>query len=145
MGNRKYGSNTGRKPDGTFGPGNKGKPRGARHTVTRAVEEMLEGQAETITQKAIDRALEGDATALRLCIERIAPARKDAPVSFELPSMQSAKEAAKAAEAVLSAVAGGDITPLEGASIMGLVESYRKTLETTELVQRIEALEAKGK
>ena len=93
MSNRKDGSNTARNDDGTFGPGNRGKPKGARHAITRAVEELLEGQAEVLTQKAVDRALEGDVTALRLCIDRIAPARKDAPVSFDLPSMQSALDA----------------------------------------------------
>lgn len=104
---------------------------------------MLEGQAEVLTQKAVDRALEGDVTALRLCIDRIAPARKDAPVSFDLPSMQSALDAAQAAEAVLSAVSDGEITPLEGAAVMGLVEQYRRTLELTEFEKPIDALEVR--
>ena len=69
-----------------FPAGNSGRPRGARHKVTRAVEELLEGQHQAITQKAIDKALEGDGVALRLCLDRIAPPRKDAPVqsSFRL-------------------------------------------------------------
>ncbi len=86
-------------------------------------------------------ALDGDAAALRLCLERIAPTRKDAPVAFRLPSMQSAADAAKAAGAVLGAVAVGDLTPTEGAQIMGLVETYRRTLETSELEARVAALE----
>lgn len=128
---------------GKFASGNPGRPKGARHKVTRAVEELLEGQSEAITQKAIDKALEGDATALRLCLERIAPARKDPPVRFDLPAINDASEAAQAAQAVLQAVSEGNITPLEGAAVMGLVESYRRTLETTELETRIEALETK--
>ena len=64
-------------------------------------------------------------------------------MSFSLPPIQSAQDAATAAQAILSAVTGSDITPLEGTSVMGLVESYRKTLETTELEKRIEALEAR--
>ena len=143
MSNRKDGSNTARNDDGTFGPGNRGKPKGARHAITRAVEELLEGQAEVLTQKAIERALEGDVTALRLCIDRIAPARKDAPVSFDLPSMQSAQVAAQAAEAVLSAVSDGETTPLEGAAVMGMVEQYRRTLELTEFEKPIDALEVR--
>ncbi len=143
MSNRKDGSNTARNDDGTFGPGNRGKPKGARHAITRAVEELLEGQAEVLTQKAVDRALEGDVTALRLCIDRIAPARKDAPVGFDQPSMQSAQVAAQAAEAVLSAVSDGEITPLEGAAVMGMVEQYRRTLELTEFEKPIDALEVR--
>ncbi|NOD48719.1 hypothetical protein GS624_15510 [Ruegeria sp. HKCCD5849] len=131
-----------RNPDGTFAPGNSGRPRGARHRITRAVEELLEGQSEQITQKAVELALEGDSTALRLCLERLAPTRKDAPVSFDLPTIKSAEDASEAAQAVLQAVSQGEVTPLEGATVMGLVEQYRRVLETTELERRITALEA---
>ena len=53
----------------------------------------------------------------------------------------SAQDASEAAQAVLRAVSEGEMTPLEGASVMGLVETYRKTLETSELEDRITALE----
>ena len=134
--------NNGRNTDGTFTEGNPGKPKGARHKTTLAVEELLQGEAEGLTRKAVDMALEGDTTALRLCLERIAPPRKDTPVSFALPSMQSATEAAEAAQAVLQAVSDGEMTPLEAASVMGLVETYRRTLETSDFETRIRALEA---
>jgi Family of unknown function (DUF5681) len=142
MTNRNSGSKTeSRNPDGTFASGNPGKPKGSRHRATQAVEAMLEGQQEALTQAAIDKALEGDVTALRLCIDRIAPARKDTPVSFQLPEIDTAKDAANAGRTILKAVAAGEITPLEAATVMGLVEQFRRTLETTELEQRIIALE----
>ncbi|KAA9010712.1 hypothetical protein F3S47_02655 [Histidinibacterium aquaticum] len=139
---RNNGSTTDRRnPDGTFAPGNPGRPAGARHRTTRAVEELLEGEAEGLTRKAVELALEGDTTALRLCLERIAPAKKDAPVQFDLPPMTNAQEASEAASAVLRAVSEGELTPVEAASVMALVEGYRKTLELTELERRIAALE----
>ena len=98
-------------------------------------------QTEQLTQKAVDLALEGDTGALRICMERIAPPRKDVPVQFDLPPMKSAKDAAGAAQGVLNAVSEGEITPMEGAAVMALVEQYRRTLETSELEKRIEALE----
>lgn len=67
MGTRKSGRNS----DGTFGPGNPGKPRGARHKATQAALALLDGEAATLTRKAVEMALEGDTTALRLCLERI--------------------------------------------------------------------------
>ena len=141
---RNNGKNTGyRNPDGTFARGNPGKPKGSRHKATQAVQKLIDDQSEAITQKAVEMALAGDTTALRLCIERIAPTRKDAPVEFDLPDISSAHEAARAASSVLSAVASGSITPLEGATVMGLVEHYRRSLETSELADRIEALEAR--
>jgi hypothetical protein len=76
-------------------------------------------------------------------MERIAPPRKDSPVSFDLPTIESAQQASEAAQAVLRAVSEGEITPHEGAAVMTLVEQYRRTLETTELEQRITALETR--
>lgn len=139
---RKNGSKTDdRNTDGTFASGNAGKPKGARHKVTLAVEAMLEGQQEALTQAAIDKALDGDVTALRLCIDRIAPARKDAPISFDLPEIETAENAADAARSILKAIAAGDVTPLEAATVMGVIEQFRRTLETTDLEKRITALE----
>lgn len=132
---------SGRNTDGTFAAGNPGKPKGTRHKATRAALALLDGEAEALTRQAVTMALEGDTTALRLCLERITPPRKDAPVTFALPPMQSAADAAKAAGAVLEAVAEGDLTPTEGAHIMALVETYRRTLETSELEARVVALE----
>jgi hypothetical protein len=133
---------SGRNTDGTFGPGNPGKPKGTRHKATQAALALLDGEAEALTRQAVTLALGGDTTALRLCLERIAPPRRDAPVTFDLPPMETARDAAKAAGAVLGAVADGDLTPTEGAHIMALVEGFRRTLETTELEARLAALEA---
>ncbi|SLN72041.1 hypothetical protein ROJ8625_03781 [Roseivivax jejudonensis] len=144
MTHRNSGSTTDtRNPDGTFAPGNPGRPKGTRHKITRAVEELLEGEAEGITRKAVEMALEGDTTAMRLCLERIAPAKKDAPVSFDLPEMKTAEDATKAAQAVLKAVSEGELTPSEAASVMALVETYRRALETEELERRVAALESR--
>jgi hypothetical protein len=134
--------NSGRNTDGTFATGNPGKPKGARHRATQAALALLEGEAEALTRKAVETALAGDVSALRLCLDRIAPPRKDAPVTFTLPSMTTAADAAQAAGAVLHAVAEGELTPLEGAQIMALIEAFRKTLETCELEARVAALEA---
>ena len=131
----------GRSADGTFTSGNTGRPKGARNKATQAVLALLEGEGEALTRKAIEMALAGDGVALRLCLDRIAPPRKDSPVEFTLPRMSSAHDAAQAAGAVLQAVSEGDLTPTEGAQVMGLVDSFRRTLEVTELEERLAALE----
>jgi hypothetical protein len=58
-----------------------------------------------------------------------------------MPRMETARDAAKAAGGVLEVVALGYLTPTEGAHIMALVETYRRTLETTEIEHRLAALE----
>ena len=139
--NRNSGANTGRNPDGTFAPGTPGKPKGSRHRATQAVQALLDGEAQAITLKAVQMALEGDGAALRLCLERIVPPRRDAPISFSLPPMATASDAATAAASVLAAVADGEMTPTEGAHVMALIETYRRTLETTEIEKRLKDLE----
>ena len=131
----------GRNTAGKFTSGNSGRPKGARNKKTLAIESLLEGQAEALTQTAISKALDGDSMALRLCMERIAPAPKDQPISFSLQSMQSASDASQAAADVLRAVSDGEITPIEAARVMGLIDSYRCTLELTEIENRLKVLE----
>lgn len=130
----------GRSADGTFTTGNAGRPKGSRKRTAVAVLELLEGQAEALSRKAVEMALSGDTVALRLCLERLAPPRKDSPVQFPLPRMVTAHDAALVAAAVLYAVSEGDLTPTEGAQVMGLVDSYRRTLEVTALEARVAAL-----
>jgi len=75
-------------------------------------------------------------------MERIAPAPKDQPVTLNLPKMHNAMDASEAAGSVLTAVSHGELTPIEATRVMGLIDSYRRTLELTEIEQRLQALEA---
>ena len=127
---------------GQFAKGNSGRPKGSRNKATIAIESLLQGQAEALTQSAVTKALEGDSIALRLCMERIAPAPKDQPVSFPLSQMNNALDASKAAGSVLRAVSEGDLTPIEATRVMGLIDGYRRTLELTEIEERLRALES---
>ena len=131
----------GRNTAGKFTAGSSGRPKGARNKKTLAIESLLEGQSEALTQKAISKALDGDSLALRLCMERIAPAPKDNPVSFTLPQINNALDASQAAGSVLTAVSEGNLTPIEATRVMGLIDSYRRALELTEIEERLQALE----
>ena len=131
----------GRNTAGQFVSGNTGRPKGSRNKATLAIECLLQGQAEALTQTAVAKALEGDCVALRLCMERIAPAPKDQPISFSLPKMNNAMDVSEAAGTVLTAVSEGELTPIEAARVMGLIDSYRRTLELTEIEERLRALE----
>lgn len=131
--------------DGRFKPGNPGKPRGARHRVTRAIEALLEGQHEALTQAAIDKALEGDTVALRLCLDRLAPPRRDAPVSIDLPPVKTAADAVSASSAILASLTAGEVTPDEAGRIMALLTAHKAIVETGDLEQRIAALEERGR
>jgi hypothetical protein len=118
-----------------------GRPKGSRNKATLALETLLDGQAEALTQKAIELALGGDMTALRLCLDRILPVRKDRPVVFQIPEIQTAADAKTAIAALLTAVSAGSLTPSEAAEVGKLIDALLKAIEVTEVLTRLEKLE----
>jgi hypothetical protein len=137
--------NTGKEQAGLFAKGQSGnpagRPRGSRNATTLALEALLDGQAEALTRKVVERGLAGDMQALKLCIDRILPARRDRPVNFDLPLINNAQDAAATVSAVLAATAAGEITPADAGEIGKLIESFVKAFEVAELAERIEQLE----
>ncbi|MFC0340771.1 hypothetical protein [Paracoccus niistensis] len=134
--------NKGRNKDGRFAKGAPGRPPGALNRTTRIAQSLLDGEAEGLTRRAIELALAGDATALKLCLDRVVPAPKGRHVAFELPALKTPADAVAAAGALVQAVSRGDLTPGEGAQVMGLIDAYRRTCETADLARRLERLEA---
>jgi hypothetical protein len=102
------------------------RPPGSRNKATLLIEKLLDDDAKKIAEKAIELAKSGDSTALRLCLDRIAPTRKDRHIAFKLPKMESPEHAVKAAAAIVEAVAGAELTPSEAAEMMKLVEGYTR-------------------
>lgn len=88
-------------------------------------------------------ALEGDTVALRLCLERLVPPRKDVPITFDLPAITNAGDVVTASAAVLGAVSSGEVTPDEAGRVMTLLTAHRNIVEMGELERRIAALETK--
>src|SRR4029077_11874899 len=72
-----------------------GRPMGARHKATVEDEALLDGGAEALTRKAVEMALAGDGTALRLCLDRIIPPRRERPGRFPKPGLQTSAAAGK--------------------------------------------------
>ena len=136
--------NTGEQQGGRFEKGRSGNPRGrplgSRNSATLAAEALLEG-AEKLTRKCIELAMDGDTVALRLCLERIYPARKDRPVTFPLPPITSPRDAADIAAAVANAVAAGNLTPTEAVEFGKVIEIYVRAYQVAELDDRVARVE----
>ncbi len=124
-----------------FQAGNAGRPKGSRNRATLAMEALLEGEAEVIARKAVEMAKEGDTTAMRLCMDRLLPARKDRHVPFALPKLETPADAVKASAALVEAVAGGDLTPSEAAELSKLVEGFTRAADLHDIQARLEKLE----
>ena len=131
----------GRDTKGRFAAGNSGRPKGAKNLATRAAEQLLAGEAEELSRAMVQKALDGDTTALKYCLDRVLPNRKDEPITFELGSIQTAEELLTAGQNVLTAVASDEITPLEAQRVMDLIETVRRTLEQVDLSERLDRLE----
>ena len=101
----------------------------------------MNGEAEKLTRKCVELALKGDSTALRLCMERLAPPPKDRPVDFPIPPATTAREINLALAKVAEAVGAGTLTPGEGNSLAALLEVHRRGIESADLEDRIERLE----
>lgn len=127
-----------------FAPGNKlgrGRPGGSRNKTTLALQGMLGQHGEALMKKCVLMAMHGDRAAMRVCMERLLPIRKQSPVQFKLPPITTAAELAKAQARMLEALSRGQLTPAEAETINNLFETRRRLLETEELERRLQALE----
>jgi hypothetical protein len=117
-----------------------GKPLGARHKTTLAVQALLDGEAEGLARKAVEMALAGDTTALKLCLERIAPAYKPSAkaVMLDMPPPNNLTDTARA---FVTAAANGELPPDIAAQLVSAVASVARVEEMETLKLRLETLE----
>jgi Family of unknown function (DUF5681) len=118
-----------------------GRPQGARNKATETAELLLDGEAEALTRMALELALGGNATALRLCLERILPPRRGRPVQLGLPPVQSAADLSGRMAAITNAAGDGVITPGEAAELARVIEIFVRAAETSDFERRLRALE----
>lgn len=138
----KEAASSGRTEGGRFGRGNPGRPRGARHKVTIAVEKLLEKDARAITRKAVELAKAGDTVALRLCLERIAPVRRGRTMELlDMPAVNTIADVPGAITFVLAAVADGTITADEANDFTAILDRFSKATEVNDLAERIRIME----
>jgi hypothetical protein len=119
-----------------------GRPKGVVDKRTR-LSGLLESHAEALVQKAVDLALKGDSQALRLCIERLIPRPKDETVSIPMegPFPTNTEGLLQFSQKIMEIMTNGTTTPQEALTLMAIVENIRKLIETSDLSQRLEAIE----
>ena len=108
-----------------------GRPRGSRNKTTVLMQNLLEGEAEAIARKAIEMAKDGDMTAIRVCMDRLASVRRKDPIAFELPPVGKARDAA-------AAIAAGQQVTLRGGVRIPELDRHQEPVELR-LRQRIGA------
>jgi Family of unknown function (DUF5681) len=118
-----------------------GRPRGARNQATLLIQNLLADDAEAIGRKAIEMAKSGDLAAIRLCMDRLAPARKDEPVAYELPPIEKPADSVAAPASIVAAVAAGELTPSQAAELCKVIDVYVRALENKGFDERLTKLE----
>jgi hypothetical protein len=119
-----------------------GRPVGSRNKTTLACEQLLEGESEELIRVAVKHAKKGNIHALRLCLERVVPPRKERSIHLELRPISSLQDLPIQFQDIAAAIAEGRITPAEGESISNILTSHAQTMERVEMDRRVAELEA---
>ena len=126
-----------RDPQGRFGVGNAGRPRGARNRINSRLEALFARDAEAVVAATIEAARGGDTAAMNLVLSRIFPVARDRPVALDLPAAP-----AEAASAIIEAVAAGEILLGDAERLMALIKAEAELASLAEIEARIAALES---
>jgi hypothetical protein len=74
-------------------------------------------------------------------MERIYPARKDRPVEFSLPPINTARDAADVMSSVMNAVAAGRLTPADASELSKVVACTVKSFEAAEFADSFASID----
>src|SRR5258708_9102703 len=121
-------------------PGNKhsrGRPPGSRNKPSNALQETLQVHAKPLGMKCEQLALLGNTTAMRLCVERLMPARRQRVLQFKLPTIKTMADVSAASEAVVTGVARGKLTPGEGEAFTAMLDGRPRMIETQKFDVRL--------
>ena len=118
-----------------------GRPRGSRGRATMALQDMLERDAESIARTAINLAKHGNIAALRICMERLLPARRHELVTLDLPPLDKVADTVAATSAIVAAVAAGDLTAAQAADLAKVVDVHVQALTSAALEAYLARLE----
>jgi hypothetical protein len=99
------------------------------------------GRGRGLNPKAVEIALSGDPTALRLCLDRLIAPHRERLVRFALPPMRRPADLAAAMEAIASAVARGVRAPAEAPELAKVVDTFDTAIETRGFDSQLRELE----
>jgi len=124
--------------DTQFKEGNNANPGGRPKSNRKWFDKIVNGRQETILNKAIYLALDGDKEMMKFISERyMPPIPKEDTVELDL----SNKTYLEKAEAVIQAMSEEKITPNQAHTILAALATNVKIYESVEIINRIVALE----
>ncbi len=132
----------GRRPDGTFGPGNPGRPPGTRNKATVLLETLFEAGAAEIGAHILAAVRSGNMAAARIAVDRIYPVRRGSQIGVpNFPKLETAADVPMAHAALIAAVAEGLITAEEAKPLSDLLANFTNSLDAVAFAERLAELE----
>lgn len=132
---------------GKFKPGQSGNPSGkkpgTKNHATLIAQQLIDGEVDAITRRCIEGALAGEPVALKLVLERLVPPRRSGALAFDLPPVDHAQDLPRAYQAILNAVAAGQLTATEAEALSKVLGQYKQAIDTVVLAQRLALIEWK--
>ena len=89
----------------------------------------MDDRAEEIVQNLMDRAKNGEPTAMRLCMDRLAPTGRNRPVAIDLPVVKTPEDAEAALVVVLAELADGKLTIAEVSALITAIDRMLRLAE----------------
>jgi hypothetical protein len=134
-----------------------GRPRGKPNKATTAIRQRIETEADPVaflakvmsgapikraeTEGTYEPTLADMIAAARVLAGKLVPDAKDKPVLFEVGQINGPVDALSAIARLVEAMGRGELTPSEAATVINVVEAYRRTWEATDLERRVADLE----
>jgi hypothetical protein len=127
-----------------FQPGNRfghGRPKGSRNKQTLVLQKLIDEHVPKLLLKAMAEGAKGNPSLLRLFANHaLDPTKDHLPPMGPLP-IGTIQELTQSQQIIISEVASGALTPLQGARVLEMVDHRRKGIETQDLAERMDALE----
>src|SRR5471030_1742652 len=126
-------------------PPGPGRPPGLRNKTSQLLDTIAGEGTERVIRTVQEKAEKGDMYAAALMLARTWPRRRGRPVQLDLPSAADTGGLVAAQSAVIAAMARGEISPEEAASIASVLEQQRRAIETDDHEKRLQELEEEAR
>jgi hypothetical protein len=106
-----------------------GRPKGSKNKATLLAMSILGEEAEKITRAIVQKAVNGDEIAMRLCFERLVGKVKGSPIDLDLGYLQTGRALRIAHARIFAALRNGVTTPDETNALIPLPKSAERCQE----------------
>jgi hypothetical protein len=122
-------------------PPGPGRPTGSRNKTAPWREAVTDEDTDKVIRVVHEHAVQGDMRAASIMLARTWPHHRGRAIPLDLPTVETTGGLVQAQAAVVAAMAKGEITPAEAASVASVLEAQRRAIETNDHEKRLQEIE----